>query len=59
MRALHTYLYAGVTTVFDAGTQGSFIFALREKARTGAIVSPRILATGGTVTSPGGHGGPV
>lgn len=58
VRALHTYLYAGVTTVFDAGNQGSFIFALREKARAGAIVSPRILATGGTVTSPGGHGGP-
>jgi len=58
VRALHTFLYAGVTTVFDAGNQGSFIFALREKARTGAIVSPRILATGGTVTSPGGHGGP-
>jgi imidazolonepropionase-like amidohydrolase len=58
VRALHTFLYAGVTTIFDAGNQGSFIFALREKARTGAIVSPRIFATGGTVTSPGGHGGP-
>jgi imidazolonepropionase-like amidohydrolase len=58
VRALHTYLYAGVTTVFDAGNQGSFVFALREKARTDAIVSPRIFATGGTVTSPGGHGGP-
>jgi imidazolonepropionase-like amidohydrolase len=57
-RALHTFLYAGVTTIFDAGNQGSFIFALREKARAGAILSPRILATGGTVTSPGGHGGP-
>ena len=33
VRALHTFLYAGVTTVFDAGNQGSFIFALREKAR--------------------------
>ena len=59
VRALHTFLYAGVTTIFDAGNQGSFIFALREKARTGAIVSPRIFATGGTVTSPGGHGEPV
>ena len=58
VRALHTFLYAGVTTIFDAGNQGSFIFALREKARSGAIVSPRIFATGGTVTSPGGHGGP-
>jgi imidazolonepropionase-like amidohydrolase len=58
VRALHTFLYAGVTTIFDAGNQGSFIFALREKARADAIISPRIFATGGTVTSPGGHGGP-
>src|SRR5580765_2340341 len=58
VRALHTFLYAGVTTIFDAGNQGTFIFALRDKSRAGAIVSPRIFATGGTVTSPGGHGGP-
>jgi imidazolonepropionase-like amidohydrolase len=58
VRALHTYLYAGVTTVFDAGNQGTYIFGLREKSRAGAIVSPRIFATGGTVASPGGHGGP-
>jgi len=58
VRALHSFLYAGVTTIFDAGNQGAFIFALREKARAGAILAPRILATGGTVTSPGGHGGP-
>jgi imidazolonepropionase-like amidohydrolase len=58
VRALHTFLYAGVTTIFDAGNQGTFIFALRDKSRAGTIVSPRIFATGGTVTSPGGHGGP-
>jgi imidazolonepropionase-like amidohydrolase len=57
-KALHSFLYAGVTTIFDAGNQGSFIFALRDKERADAIVSPRIFATGGTVTSPGGHGGP-
>ena len=34
-RALHSFLYAGVTTIFDAGNQGSFIFALREKERAG------------------------
>src|SRR4029079_16212818 len=34
VRALHSFLYAGVTTIFDAGNQGSFIFALRDKART-------------------------
>jgi len=56
--ALHSFLYAGVTTIFDAGNQAAFIFALRDKERAGTIVSPRIFATGGTVTSPGGHGGP-
>ena len=58
LSALHSFLYCGVTTIFDAGNQASFIFALREKERAGAIVSPRIFATGGTVTSPGGHGSP-
>jgi imidazolonepropionase-like amidohydrolase len=58
VRALHSYLYAGVTTVFDAGNASEFIMALRAKEQSGAIVSPRILATGGTVASPNGHGGP-
>ena len=58
MRALHSYLYAGVTTVFDAGNRSEFIMGLRAKEQSGAIVSPRILATGGTVASPNGHGGP-
>jgi imidazolonepropionase-like amidohydrolase len=58
VRALHGYLYAGVTTVFDAGNQSDFIMGLRAKEQSGAIVSPRILATGGTVASPNGHGGP-
>ena len=31
---------------------------LRAKEQSGAIVSPRIFATGGTVASPNGHGGP-
>ena len=58
IRALHSYLYAGVTTVFDAGNRPEFITGLRAKERSGAIVSPRIFATGGTVASPNGHGGP-
>jgi imidazolonepropionase-like amidohydrolase len=58
IRALHTYLYAGVTTIYDAGNRPAFIFGLRSKERAGAIVSPRIFATGGTVASPNGHGGP-
>lgn len=58
IRALHSYLYAGVTTVFDAGNRPEYITGLRERERSGAIVSPRIFATGGTVASPNGHGGP-
>jgi len=58
VRALHSYLYAGVTTVFDAGNRPEYITGLRGKERAGAIVSPRIFATGGTVASPNGHGGP-
>jgi imidazolonepropionase-like amidohydrolase len=58
VRALHGYLYAGVTTVFDAGNRPEFIMGLRAKEQGGAIVSPRIFATGGTVASPNGHGGP-
>ena len=57
-RALHGYLYAGITTIFDAGNRPDFIFHLRDGERAGRIVSPRIFATGGTVASPGGHGGP-
>jgi imidazolonepropionase-like amidohydrolase len=58
VRALHGYLYAGVTTIFDAGNRPDYIMGLRMKERSGAIVSPRIFATGGTVASPNGHGGP-
>ncbi len=58
IRALQSYLYSGVTTIFDAGNRPDFILGLREKERRGAIVSPRVFATGGTVASPNGHGGP-
>jgi imidazolonepropionase-like amidohydrolase len=56
IRALHGFLYSGFTTVFDAGNDPDYIFPLRDKERAGEIVSPRILATGGLVTTPGGHG---
>lgn len=55
--ALHSYLYCGVTTVYDAGNEGEFILGLREKERAGQIVSPRIFATGPLCTYPGSHGG--
>ena len=57
LRALHGYLYSGFTTVYDAGNDPDFIFGLRARERSGEIVSPRIFATGGVVTAPGGHGG--
>ena len=57
LRALHGYLYSGVTAIYDAGNDPDFIFSLRERERSGEIVSPRIFATGSIVTAPGGHGG--
>lgn len=56
IRALHGYLYSGVTTIYDCGNVPDYIFALRAEERSGAIASPRIFATGGIVTYPGSHG---
>jgi imidazolonepropionase-like amidohydrolase len=56
VRALHSYLYSGVTSVFDAGNVPDFIFALRDDERSGKLLSPRIFAAGGIVTYPGSHG---
>jgi imidazolonepropionase-like amidohydrolase len=57
IRALHSYLYAGVTSVYDAGNVPDYILGLRDEERGGALLSPRIFATGGIVTYPGSHGG--
>lgn len=59
LRALHSYLYSGVTSVFDAGNNPDFILKLRADERDGKIKSPRIFATGGIVTYPGSHGSGV
>ena len=56
IRALHGYLYSGVTSIYDSGNVPEHIFALREQERSGAITAPRIFATGGIVTYPGSHG---
>ena len=56
IRALHGYLYCGITSIYDSGNIPDYIFALREQERSGAIASPRIFATGGIVTYPGSHG---
>ncbi len=54
--ALASYLYAGVTTVFDAGNRAEHILPLRTDERAGKILSPRIFATGNLITYPGSHG---
>ena len=54
--ALASYIYAGVTTVYDAGNKPELILPLRADERAGRIASPRIFATGNLVTYPGSHG---
>ncbi len=56
-QALHGFLYSGITTVYDAGNNADFIFDMRARERAGSLVAPRIFASGGVVTAPGGHGG--
>lgn len=57
VRALHGFLYSGVTSVFDAGNDPDYILGLRAEERAGTLTAPHIFATGGLVTVPGGHGG--
>jgi imidazolonepropionase-like amidohydrolase len=56
IRALHSYLYAGVTSVYDAGNVPDYILSLRDEERSGKLISPRIFTTGSIVTYPGSHG---
>jgi imidazolonepropionase-like amidohydrolase len=56
LAALASYLFSGVTTVFDAGNRAEHILPLRADERAGKILSPRIFATGNLVTYPGSHG---
>jgi imidazolonepropionase-like amidohydrolase len=56
LQALASYIYSGVTTVFDCGNRAEHILALRADERAGRILSPRIFATGNLVTYPGSHG---
>jgi imidazolonepropionase-like amidohydrolase len=50
---LHSYLYWGVTSVYDAGNAPELILDLRARERRGEIVSPRIFATGRALSYPG------
>ena len=56
IQALQSYLYSGVTSIYDAGNDPEYILKLRADERTGKITSPRIFATGAIVTYPGSHG---
>jgi imidazolonepropionase-like amidohydrolase len=56
VQALASYLYSGVTTIYDAGNQADVILPLRADERAGKIASPRIFATGNLITYPGSHG---
>jgi imidazolonepropionase-like amidohydrolase len=57
--ALAGFLYAGVTTVYDAGNLADVILPLRADERAGRIASPRIFATGNLITYPGSHGAAI
>lgn len=56
LAALASFLYSGVTTVYDAGNKADYIMGLRADERADRILAPRILATGSIVTYPGSHG---
>lgn len=56
LAALASYLYSGVTTIYDAGNRKDLILPLRADERAGKILSPRIFATGSAITYPGSHG---
>ena len=51
----YRHLRAGVTTVRDAGAVGNVGLDLREGARAGYFLAPRILACGRPLTITGGH----
>ena len=57
VQMLHSYLYSGVTTIYDMGNNPDYIFKLREEERSGKLLAPRIFTTGSIVTYPGSHGG--
>jgi imidazolonepropionase-like amidohydrolase len=52
---LGAFLYAGVTTVLDAGALTPAIFQLRDRVRTGAVLGPHLYAAGPMFTAPNGH----
>lgn len=54
--ALASYIYEGITTVFDAGNNPNVILPLRSEERAGQLQAPHVFATGNLITYPGSHG---
>lgn len=54
-RNLESYLYSGVTTVFDTGESSDEIFDLRDRVDRGELLGPRLFAVGKPITAPDGH----
>lgn len=48
-------LAAGITTVRDLGSLDRGVLSLRDSIRDGALVGPRIVASGQPITTTGGH----
>jgi imidazolonepropionase-like amidohydrolase len=51
-----TFLFCGVTSVYDAGNNSEAIRSVRAAERAGTILAPRIFCTGNLFSPPGGHG---
>jgi imidazolonepropionase-like amidohydrolase len=52
---LHTYLYSGVTTLFDPGDPSGDAFERRASVASGEQIGPRIFTAGPLLTAPDGH----
>ncbi|MFT4519727.1 MAG: imidazolonepropionase-like amidohydrolase [Halioglobus sp.] len=52
---LRSYVYAGVTTVFDPGDSSDEAFSRRERVAAGELLGPRIYTAGKIITDPEGH----
>jgi len=52
---LRSYLYSGVTTVFDPADASKEAFSRRDEVARGDLIGPRIFTTGKMLTCDGGH----
>ena len=53
---LHTFLYSGVTAIYDSGNNAEYIFDVRDQERSARLISPRIYATGSLISQPNAYG---